>query len=46
VSRIEVGGGYSLQRNLVLKLSFQHNRRDGGRAQLVNIGAVQALFWF
>jgi hypothetical protein len=46
VTRLEVGGGYSLQRNLVLKLAFQHNRRDGGREHLVNIGAVQALFWF
>ena len=33
VTRVEVGGGYSLQRNLLLKLSFQRNTRDGGRAQ-------------
>ena len=31
MTRVEVGGGYSIQRNLLLKLSFQHNTRDGGR---------------
>jgi hypothetical protein len=46
VSRTEIGGGYSLQRNLQLKLSVQHNRRDGGRVGLVNIGAAQLVFWF
>ena len=33
VTRLEVGGGYSIQRNLLLKLSFQHNTRDGGRVR-------------
>ena len=31
VTRVEVGGGYSLLRNLLLKASFQHNTRQGGR---------------
>jgi hypothetical protein len=44
VARTEVGGGYSLQRNLQLKLSVQHNTREGGR--VVNIGAAQVVFWF
>ena len=52
VSRIEVGAGFSLQRNLLLKASFQHNSRDltvgdpsfvAGSAQL---GAVQLVYWF
>src|SRR5438128_4588839 len=46
VTRLEVGGGYSLQRNLLLKLSFQHNVRDGGRVHTLNLGAAQLLFWF
>jgi hypothetical protein len=47
VTRAEVGTGYSLQRNLLLKLAFQHNRRDGGRLERVdNFGAAQLVFWF
>src|SRR5438132_2958780 len=41
VTRIEVGGGYSLQRNLILKVSYQHNRRAAGRVQTLNLPAVQ-----
>jgi hypothetical protein len=46
VSRTEVGIGYSIQRNLRLKLAVQHNRRDGGRVRRLNIGAAQLIFWF
>src|SRR4029077_12127775 len=46
VNRIEVGGGYSIQRNLLLKVSCQHNTRDGGRVTRATFGAVQLLFWF
>jgi hypothetical protein len=46
VTRIEVGGGYSIQRNLLLKLSYQHNRRDTLRSGRLNIGAAQLVFWF
>jgi hypothetical protein len=46
VTRVEVGGGYSLQRNLVLKLSYQYNSRDGGRIHTLNLAAAQLLFWF
>jgi hypothetical protein len=46
VSRIEVGGGYSIQRNLLLKVSWQHNTRDGGRVTRETLGAAQLLFWF
>jgi hypothetical protein len=46
VSRVEVGAGYSIQRNLLLKLSFQHDSRPGGRlAQTANQTAVQLVFW-
>ena len=46
VTRIEVGGGYSIQRNLLLKLTYQRNTRDGGRIRTENLGAAQLLFWF
>jgi hypothetical protein len=46
VTRVEVGGGYLLQRNLQLKVSFQHNTREGGRVTQMNIGSAQMVFWF
>jgi hypothetical protein len=46
VSRSELVVGYSLQRNLQVKLGIQHNRRDGGRVRRMNVGAAQLLFWF
>jgi len=46
VSRWEVGGGYSLQRNLLLKITYQRNHRAGGRVTNLGLGAVQVAFWF
>jgi len=46
VSRVEVGGGYSIQRNLLLKLSYQHDRRPAGRVERLNLGATQLVWWF
>ena len=47
VTRVEVGGGYSIQRNLVLKISYQHNTRDGGPLlRTAKMTAVQLVFWF
>jgi hypothetical protein len=46
VTRIELGGGYSIQRNLIVKLEYQRNTRDGGRIQRINLGAAQIVFWF
>jgi hypothetical protein len=46
VTRVEVGGGYSLQRNLVLKGTFQHNVRGGGRVTGLNVVATQLVYWF
>ena len=47
VTRIEVAMGYSLQRNLLLKLAYQHNRRDGGRlTPVARLPAAQLVFWF
>jgi hypothetical protein len=46
VTRIEVGGGYYVQRNLIAKSSLQFNRRDGGRVRSAQLMAVQLLYWF
>jgi hypothetical protein len=47
IRRIEAGAGYSLQRNLLLKLSYQQNNRDGGVLQRVaRLTAAQLVYWF
>jgi len=48
VGRVEVGAGFALQRNVLLKTSLQHNSRDGGRflPQTGTLGAVQLVYWF
>jgi hypothetical protein len=46
VTRVEVGGGYYLQRNLIARLSIQVNRRDGGRVRKSTLPAFQLLYWF
>jgi hypothetical protein len=46
VTRIEIGGGYSLLRNLLLKISGQHNTRDGGRVTSLNLASAQIVYWF
>jgi hypothetical protein len=45
VTRVEIGGGFSLQRNLLLKLAVQHNSRRGGRVTRENVGSAQLVFW-
>jgi hypothetical protein len=47
VRRFETGIGYSLQRNLLLKVAYQRNRRDGGRlTPKGDFVAAQIVFWF
>jgi hypothetical protein len=46
VTRVEAGGGYYLQRNLVARLTVQVNRRDGGRVRESTLPAIQLLYWF
>jgi len=46
VSRGEIGGGYYLQRNVVARVSWQHNVRDAGRTTRDRLVAAQLLFWF
>lgn len=47
VTRVEVGAGYSILRNLQLKASVQRDARDGGRLERrANLGAAQVVYWF
>lgn len=46
VTRVEAGGGWYFQRNLVAKIVAQHNWRDGGRIRQRTFVAGQLLFWF
>jgi hypothetical protein len=47
VTRIELGAGYSIQRNLVLKISYQHDTRNGGvLLRAARMTAAQLVFWF
>jgi hypothetical protein len=46
VTRLEVGGGYYVQRNLIARTSLQINRREGGRVTRSQLLAVQLLYWF
>jgi hypothetical protein len=46
VTRVELGAGYTLRRHVLLKASWQHNRRDGGRVPENDLVAAQVLLWF
>lgn len=46
VSRVEVGGGYYLQRNVIARMSLQFNERDAGRVTSSRLLAAQLLYWF
>jgi hypothetical protein len=46
VTRVELGGGYALQRNLQLKASWQHNARANTRVPSLDLVSAQLVFWF
>jgi hypothetical protein len=46
VSRLEIGGGVAIQRNLSVRVSVQLNARDGGRVRNSRFMAAQLLYWF
>ena len=46
VSRVEAGGGYYLLRNVALKITYQHNWRDGGPGRSELFLATQLSYWF
>ena len=46
VRRFEIGGGYSVIRNVIVKASWQRNLRAGGRVRDDSLGALQLVYWF
>jgi len=46
VKRIEAGGGYYLLRNLIGKVTYQHNWREAGLARELGVWSGQLQFWF
>jgi hypothetical protein len=46
ITRLEAGGGFYVQRNLVVKAVYQYNWRDGGRETERGYLAGQLLYWF
>jgi hypothetical protein len=46
VTRVEIGGGYYVRRNIEARLSWQANERDGGRIRTGRLMAAQLLYWF
>lgn len=46
VTRVEVGGGYYLRRNIIARVSLQANERDAGRVTSSKLLAAQLLYWF
>jgi hypothetical protein len=46
VTRVEAGAGWSPRRHLLLKASWQHNWRDGGRVRENDLVAGQVVLWY
>jgi len=46
VTRLELGGGYSIIRNVTIKGSWQRDWRDAGRVRRDSLGALQVVYWF
>jgi hypothetical protein len=46
VRRIEAGGGYSLSRNVLVKMVYQYNWRRGVTETTAGLASAQLLFWF
>jgi hypothetical protein len=46
VTRYELGAGWAVQRNLMIKGSWQRNRREAGRVRRASLGAAQLVYWF
>jgi hypothetical protein len=46
VTRVEAGGGFNLQRNLIVKAIVQRDWRDGGRVHERTYVSGQISYWF
>jgi hypothetical protein len=46
VTRVEAGGGWTPLRHVLVKASWQHNWRDGGRVRENDLVAGQVVLWY
>ena len=46
VTRVEAGAGWSPRRHVLLKASWQHNWRDGGKVRENDLVAGQVVLWY
>jgi len=46
VTRLEAGGGFYIQRNIVVRAVYQYNHRDGSQTRERHFVAAQGLYWF
>lgn len=46
VRRLEIGAGYSIIRNVMVKGAWQRNYRDGGRVLRESLATAQLVYWF
>jgi hypothetical protein len=46
VTRLELGTSYAILRNVVAKVAWQRNTREGGRVTREQIAAAQVVYWF
>jgi hypothetical protein len=46
VTRVEIGGGYTLQRNVRVKVAYQYDWRDAGFTHRRGALATQLVYWF
>jgi hypothetical protein len=46
VTRVEAGVGYSVERNVLVKVSGQYNDRNAGRTHRARMVAAQVVYWF
>ena len=46
VTRVELGAGWTPTRHVLLKASWQHNWRDGGRVRENDLVAGQVVLWY
>ena len=46
VTRLEIGAGYALHRQVLLKGAWQHNWRAGGHVRSESLVAAQVVLWF
>ena len=46
VTRIEVGGGYYVRRNVIAKVAYQQNWREDPFYRRTRFVAAQVVYWF